>query len=129
MLTMDGRSLIRFVLVGVANTVCGLGIIYAAKYFGHVDDVPANVLGYAVGVVLSFTLNKRWTFRHRGPAAQAFARFVIVMGTAYVLNLLTVLAALKLGVNGYVAQAIGVVPYTAFGYLASRNIAFRTTRA
>jgi putative flippase GtrA len=125
MVKIDG-SVIRFAVVGIANTICGLGIIYAAKYFGNVADVPANVLGYAIGTLLSFTLNKRWTFRHRGPSAPAFVRFVLVMGTAYLLNLVTVLAALKLGINAYVAQAIGVVPYATFGYLASRHVAFRT---
>jgi len=129
MLTICDGSVVRFAVVGLSNTLCGLAIIYAAKYVAGMDDVPANILGYAIGTLLSFTLNKRWTFRYRGPNARAFVRFVLVMMTAYLLNLLTVLGALKLGVDGYVAQALGVIPYAAFGYFASRHLAFRTTHA
>jgi putative flippase GtrA len=126
MLTIGDGSLIRFAVVGLSNTLYGLAVIYAAKYVGGLDDIPANVLGYATGTLLSFTLNKRWTFRYRGPDRGAFVRFVLVTTTAYLLNLLTVLGALRLGINAYVAQAIGVVPYATFGYLASRHFAFRT---
>ena len=48
----------------------------------------------------------------------------------YLLNLATVLAAIRsLGVNSYLAHAIGVVPYTVFFFLGSRHFAFRSETA
>ena len=87
---------------------------------------PCELRGYALGLCLSFALNKRWTFRHRGSAVPAFARFILVIALAYALNLVTVICAIDvLHVNSYAAQAVGIFPYTAFTYLASRHFAFR----
>jgi putative flippase GtrA len=127
-LTAWRSTFAKYVVVGLANTLCGLLIIYAMKFFAGASDVQANVVGYAAGLVISFLLNRSWTFQYGGSNARAFFRFAVVMMVAYALNLVTVLAAIKLGVNGYVAQAMGIVPYTAFGYLASKYIAFRTRR-
>ena len=119
-------KLARFAAVGVANTLFGLACIYGCKYFLRMDDVAANAAGYAAAVALAFMLNRNWTFRHQGPAAPAFLRYLAVLATAYAANLLAVLIARDaLGWNGYVAQIAGVAPYAAIGYLGSRWFAFR----
>lgn len=116
---------VKFLLVGVLNTIVGLAVIYASKWTG-VDDAPANALGYAVALCVSFALNKSWTFSYGGPAAPAFAKFLLVIAVAYLLNLATVLGAIRvLHIDGYIAQALGIVPYTVFTFVASRHFAFR----
>ncbi len=118
-------SAIRFLLVGVANTAAGLLVIYGGKYFLRLPDVAANLLGYAVGIGLSFSLNKRWSFEHRGPVLPALARFLVVIGAAYAANLVVVLGSIHaLRVDSYAAHALGVVPYMLVGYLGSRYFAF-----
>lgn len=119
-------SAVRYLLVGVANTIVGLGVIYAVMYFLRFSDATANALGYCVGVGVSFFLNRTWTFRHTGSIAPALARFVGVLLVAYLANLVMVLVLINvIGINRYVAQALGVLPYTAIGYLGSRFVAFR----
>jgi putative flippase GtrA len=116
----------RFLAVGVFNTVVGLAAIYLCKGLLGTGDVVSNVVGYAVGLANSFAWNRRWTFGHSGAVLPAAARFVIVFLIAYLLNLATVMAAIHMyAVNSYVAQAIGIAPYTAFFYLGSRWFAFR----
>lgn len=118
-------SLIKFLVVGLANTLSGLSVIYLAKWLLEFGDVSANVVGYTVGISLSFALNKRWTFRHEGAYLTSLIRFLIVIGVAYLANLATVLTAIEvLRMNSYLAQALGIVPYTALTYLGSRYFAF-----
>ncbi len=120
------REVGRFLSVGVANTVVGLLVIYAAKWFLLLGDVAANALGYSVGLLLSFALNSRWTFAYNGPYLPALVKFGCVTLAAYGMNLATVLGAiLYFDLNGYVAQALGVVPYTLTSYLASKYVVFR----
>lgn len=115
----------RFLVVGVANTLAGLLTIFAAKYILGMGDILANMTGYAVGISLSFTLNARWTFRYSGKFLPAFTKFAIVLMLAYCLNLLTVMTAIRVfTINSYIAQALGIVPYTLFTYLASRLVVF-----
>lgn len=116
----------RFVVVGVVNTAVGLGIIYGCKYFLDMNNVLANILGYAVGVTVSFVLNSSWTFEYRGPKLVAAARFLVVFLISYLVNLATVMGLIHLaGVNSYVAQAAGMPVYTVCFYLLSRFYAFR----
>ena len=125
---MIDSSVLRYLLIGVANTFTGLSAIYLAKWLLGMGDVSANMLGYGVGLLLSFTLNKRWTFRHVGPVVPAMARFFIVIGVAYFANLLVVMYSISmLQLNSYLAQALGVIPYTVIGYLGSRFYAFPGT--
>lgn len=120
---------LRFGLAGIANTLVGLVVIYLAKFVFAVGDVPANLLGYGVGLTFSFILNRNWTFQYRDPVRPALARFLAVQGVAYCLNLATVLALLQTGLNGYFAQAGGVPVYVVAGYLGCRHWAFRNAAA
>jgi len=88
--------------------------------------VTANVTGYGVGLVLSFLLNRTWTFGHRGDRSSAMGRFLLVFAVAYVLNLAVVLLLVRsLQLNSYLSQILGVVPYTVFSYFATRHIVSR----
>jgi putative flippase GtrA len=121
------RDLIRYLCVGVINTLVGLSTIYFCMYVLRFADVPANAVGYAAGVICSFVLNRRWTFSSDGPVIAQFFKFLVVLGVAYAGNLGTVVSLTHLGLDRYLAQAAGVVPYTAIGYLGSRMFAFRRT--
>jgi putative flippase GtrA len=123
-------DLIRYLTVGVANTIVGLSTIYLCIFALHADDVIANLVGYAVGITCSFLLNRRWTFSSTDAIAPQLARFLLVLTVAYLVNLGTVLALTKfLDMNRFLAQAVGTLPYTTVGYLGSRFFAFRSRAA
>ena len=116
---------LKFLAVGIVNTLFGLLVIYSCKWLFGLGDTVSNVSGYMAGLAVSFLLNRSWTFQHFGPMLPAFARFMIVFGIAYSANLATVLFSIhQFGVNPYLAHAIGIAPYTILFYLGSRNFAF-----
>jgi putative flippase GtrA len=116
---------VRFGLVGIANTLTGLSIIYGLKWLFGVHDILANFLGYAIGLCVSYVLNARWTFSFRGPFLVALPRFGLVIVAAYLANLATVTASLYwLRLDSYVAQAAGVAPYAIVTYCGSKWFAF-----
>ncbi|HSV50774.1 MAG TPA: GtrA family protein [Burkholderiaceae bacterium] len=118
--------LARFLAVGLANTVFGLSAIFACKGLLGLGDVESNLIGYGVGILLGFAVNKRWTFGHTGAAASAFVRYLLVLAVAYAANLATTLFAIDvLRLDSYLAQALGVIPYALTGYIGSRWFAFR----
>jgi putative flippase GtrA len=121
-----GSSLLRFAITGVLNTIVGLGTIYALKWFGGVDDTPANAVGYVVGVLFSLVVHSRWTFQSRESLISIAPRFLTVILIAYFTNLGCVhLLIQSMQVNSYLAQALGTIPYTVITYLASRWWVFR----
>jgi putative flippase GtrA len=122
-------SLVKFLVVGLLNTVVGLTVIFLAKWIVAMGDVPANLLGYVVGLVVSFAGNRGWTFRHTGAALPAAAKFAVVIALAYGLNLATVLYAIDvLHLDTYLSQAAGIIPYTLFTFVGLRYYAFRERR-
>lgn len=117
-------TLLRFLFVGLANTAVALGVIFFAKIWLGLSDALANVLGYACGLTLSFLLNRRWTFRHSGALGRSVPTFLLVQAVAYFLNLYCVLMLIDWGVNSFLAQALGIPPYTIMSYLGSRYLVF-----
>lgn len=120
------REFRKYLSVGVVNMLVGLSVIYLAKWLLKLDDVAANALGYSVGLCVSFVLNRQWTFAFDGPTWPAAAKFLLVALLAYGVNLMTVVMAIEvLHINGYLAQALGIPPYTLTSYLASKYFVFR----
>ena len=123
------RQFARFCLVGLVNTGVGVGTIFAAKAIAAWNDLAANILGYALGLTVSFVLNRGWTFSDHGDIRQAASRFLLAFAVAYPLNLLTVFGLRDLAqVDSYLAQAAGVVPYTLCFFLISRHFVFLSPR-
>lgn len=122
---MISRTVLRFAAVGVANTCVGMATILVFKYLLGWSDVYANMVGYAVGLCVSFSINGRWTFAFEGDRYRAFARFLIVVGVAYAANLAAVLALRNVeGWHWDWAHLGGMVVYTIVNFFGSRGFVF-----
>ncbi|GGY91463.1 GtrA family protein [Novosphingobium colocasiae] len=120
-------QLVRFGLVGLANTATSACVIFAAIRLGS-GDYAANALGYAVGLCLSFALNRGWTFGVRGAVRLSeIVRFGAVVGLSYLVNL-TVLSIMR--DHGFresvIGQGAAMVAYSVCFYILSRRFVFRT---
>ncbi|MDJ0896179.1 MAG: GtrA family protein, partial [Alphaproteobacteria bacterium] len=117
-LQLDRWQFARFGIIGVLNTVVGYSVIVAALAVG-LGDVPANAMGYAVGLSLSYTLNRRWTFRWQGAdTTGSLARFLLVFGLAYGANLIVILGFRSLGVfENPLTHLVGMCVYSVVFYL------------
>lgn len=122
---MSLRRISRFVTAGAMNTAVGLGLIYAGMALG-LSDVVANLVGYALGITLSFCVNRRWTFDHHGSLGPAAVRFTAAVMAAYLTNLAALfLTRDALELSPWLAQAAGVGPYAIVLYLLSHFWVFR----
>jgi len=121
-------QLLRFLLVGLVNTAVGLSSIWALIGLAGWTDLPANATGYAVGLVCSFVLNRRWTFAYKGAWWPALWRFIVVFFIAYAANLLIFFTLRDgLGMDRYLAHAVATVPYTLVFFAGSSLFAFRAS--
>lgn len=121
-------TLVRYAAVGVLNTAVGYGVIFGAMLFG-IGHVAANMIGYGCGFILSFSLNRRWTFRSNAELGRSFPRFALVTAAAYCSNLAAVRIAIEgMGINPYFGQLTGFGPYFLVGYVGSKYFAFKPGR-
>ncbi|MBM2712827.1 GtrA family protein [Mesorhizobium caraganae] len=120
-----GPSL-RYVFVGCVNTFVGLSVIFFCLGWVAMPSIAANASGYAVGLFVSFLLNRRFTFRSKVPIASGVGRFLIVMLLAYCVNVLVVLAATAwLGLGDYLAQIPAIASYLIVGFLGNSLFVFK----
>ena len=121
------KELLRYAAVGVINTGLGYSVIFACMYGAGLGPVVSNVTGYAVGLAVSYVLNRNFTFRSQGAKRAEMMRFVAIFALAYLANL-GVLVALVHGASVHegVAQVVSGVVYFGLSYLLNRYYVFRS---
>jgi putative flippase GtrA len=119
---------LRFALVGIANTLLGLGTVYACLFLLGWSDVVANVTGYTLGLIQSFALNRNWTFRSQVRILPGLMRFLAVFAVSYGCNLALVLTLLRLGIAPVYAHAAGMPLYTLIFFVLSRSLVFHPAK-
>ncbi|TDG17428.1 GtrA family protein [Paraburkholderia silviterrae] len=112
-----------YACAGLANTATTAVVIIGLMHI-ELGTVPSNFAGYAVGLLLSFVLNSRYTFRANASGAM-LVRFLAAAGIAYVANLIVVLATLYLTGAPRISQIAGMPVYTIVGYLVNKNWAMK----
>ena len=116
----------RYLVVGLLNTSITLSIIYSVKWFLDFGDVTSNLIGYIVGLIFSFFLNNKWTFRSNKYSHFIYIKFALIFILAYFSNLLVVIICIDfIGLDSYFSHALGVPAYTVVGYLGNRYYVFK----
>ncbi|GGK31093.1 hypothetical protein GCM10010124_24920 [Pilimelia terevasa] len=127
-----GPEAARFLIVGLLNTVVNFAVFNALIFtvFGN-GQLKANVAATAVATVMSYLMNRHWTYQHR-PRSQKrreFTLFVffnlaglaiellVLFGVKYGLGLTAILA-----INA--AKVLGLVLGTVFRFWAYRTFVF-----
>jgi putative flippase GtrA len=118
----------RFLLVGFANTALGYAVIFGCMYLGGLTAELSNAVGYLVGLVVSYFLNRHFTFRSARRRSTEFVRFVIVFLTAYTTNLLVLIVLVRgLEIHAALSQVVAGAAYIGTAYLLNKRYVFHST--
>ena len=127
-----GRSLVeqawRYAATGVANTAFGLSVIVALHIWGQIGVTVANATGYLFGLLLSYVLNRNWTFAHGGSARKTLPRYLALVLGAFGVNLLMINCLQAAEVAYLPAQLAGTSVYSLLVFLGARSVVFRPPR-
>jgi putative flippase GtrA len=114
----------KYSLSGLINTVVGYAVIFACMAAG-VGATTSNIVGYAVGFVISFLQTRYWVFRSAGRMLHDAARFAPAFLVAFAANFLTLQALLAFDFNPYVAQFVAGGVFIAAGFTLNHLFVFR----
>ena len=126
------KVLIKFIRVGIAYTVVGAGlmfVLYNIAGFGYWVSSAAN---YVVGSVLSFFLNKHFTFSVRRWSVFMIVTFILTIAFSYLIaygiskpamNYLLRNSLQKIREN--IALFTGMCLFTGINYLGQRFVVFK----
>nr|WP_314464610.1 GtrA family protein [uncultured Novosphingobium sp.] len=129
-LAREAATLARFVLVGLANTAIGYGLILGWLRAG-LGDYAANLAGFAMGLPISYALHRHLTFRARHRASTAEA---LRYGAAFLVSYAANLGVIALGrAAGFersaLVQGLAICTYAGVLFVLTRITVFRAQPA
>ncbi len=112
-------------IVGGFNTILCWTIMFGLMWFGVMPEI-ANFVSYVIGILNSYILNKKFTFKSTNSHKQDFLRFGVAMGIAFLVNLIVLIISHRyFGIDKYISQIIAAIFYTITGYIISKFWAFK----
>ncbi|MCI6615880.1 MAG: GtrA family protein [Ruminococcus sp.] len=130
----------KFVMVGILNTIVGMGLQFLFfNLFGWGEWI-SSIVGYILGSILSYFLNKYFTFKNKEKGWKPIAKFALNIAVCYglaygiaipltkwicVANSLTMFGWTVDKFAGNVSMLIGSCLFVAFNYIGQRFFAFK----
>ncbi len=122
----------RFLIVGVINTVVGMGTMFLLYNFAGCSYWVASAANYIVGGIVSFFLNKFFTFKNKERSWSQVFKFVLTVAVCYGISYgiakpiaLWALSSQSLVVQENIAMCIGMCIYVVLNYLIQKEFVFK----
>lgn len=123
------KQFFRFLTVGVINTVLGYCVIFACMYLAKMSPEVSNVAGYAVGLIASYVLNRKYTFNSKQNRRNEIIRFLAVFVVAYASNYVVLILLIhRLGVHEGVSQILAGLIYVITSYVMNKHYVFNISK-
>ena len=126
------NTVLRFILVGVINTLVGTAIMFGLYNLAHCSYWVSSASNYILTSILSFFLNKFFTFQNKEKSVGQVVRFAVNIAVCYLLAYgiakplcLSLLSGAAASLRDNVSMFVGMCLFTAFNYCGQRFFAFR----
>ena len=123
---------IKFLIVGVINTLFGTAVMFGLYNLAGCSYWISSAANYFFGSVLSFFLNKTFTFQNKDSLKNTVPRFVLNILVCYLLAYglakpltLYLLQGFSVTIQENVAMFVGMCLFTVFNYVGQRYFAFK----
>lgn len=124
---MTGKIL-RFLLVGLVNTLIGLGVTLLLYHGFRTGYWFATALGNGCGIVVSYLLNRRFTFSAKTSLKNDWLRFLLVVLLSYLIAYrlsLYVIDFFLPSFGGTGAILVGMILYTVLNFIGQNYWVFK----
>ena len=99
-------------------------------YLVKMPPESSNGVGYAVGLVASYALHRKYTFNSKQSRSLEMVRFLAVFIVAYASNLaVLVILIRKLGIHEGISQILAGFVYVVASYIMNKYYVFKISKA
>jgi putative flippase GtrA len=130
--TIFDRRFLKFIFVGVINTLVGAAIMFVFYNIAGFDYWLSSAANYVLTSVLSFFLNKYFTFGVKHWSWKMVAAFALTIVVSYLLAygiakpvMHVLLKTHNRQIRDNAALLLGMCVFTGLNYIGQRFIAFR----
>lgn len=134
-LSLFDAKLLRFLIVGVINTLVGTAIMFGLYNLAGCSYWISSAANYILTSILSFFLNKFFTFKNKEQSAAQVLRFVVNIAVCYLVAYgiakplcLHLMANASASARDNVSMFVGMVLFTGLNYIGQRLFAFRESK-
>lgn len=129
---MIDKTFSKFIIVGIINTAVGTSIMYILYNVAHTSYWFSSFMNYFIGSIVSFFLNKYFTFNNKSRSAKQIILFTINILFCYLvaygiakklINFL--LFDYSITIRENIAMFAGMVLFTLLNYFIQRYIVFK----
>ena len=131
MAVIDGKT-IKFLIVGVVNTLFGAAIMCGLYNLAGCSYWLSSAANYFFGSILSFFLNKSFTFGNKDSLRNTVPKFVLNILICYLLAyglakpaVSYLLEGSPVAIQENLAMFVGMCLFTGFNYIGQRYFAFK----
>lgn len=126
------KTFLKFIIVGIINTIVGAGIMFALYNMFHCSYWFSSIMNYVVGSVVSFFLNKYFTFKSKSFSFKEVIYFILNIAVCFFIAYglakpfaMYLLSGYSVTVQENTAMFIGMIIFTCLNYLSQRFIVFK----
>ena len=121
---MANKQFIRFLIIGVVNTIFGYSI-YALFIFAGLHYTLAALLSTILGVLFNFKTTGVFVFKNKRNIL--IFKFIGVYSFLYLINIAFLKVFNMLQMNMYLAGAILIVPSAILSFILNKKLVFKET--
>ena len=128
------RTFLKFIAVGVVNTIFGYAIMFTFYNLLHLSYWVSSACNYIFGSILSYFLNKHFTFQDKSRSWKTVLRFAVNIACCYLIAYGAARPAVRWILRGCsqklidnAAMLTGSVVFVALNYLSQRFLTFKKT--
>lgn len=122
----------KFLLVGVLNTIVGAGVMFLLYNVFDVSYWISSACNYVVGGIVSYFLNKYFTFKNNTKSVKQVVLFIVNLAVCYFIAyflakkaIYFVLESQSEKIRDNISMLVGIGLYTILNYIGQRVIVFR----
>ena len=97
----------KFILVGILNTVVGMGLQFLFFNLCGWNEWVSSLIGYILGSILSYFLNKYFTFKNKDKGWKPIVKFALNIAICY---------GLAYGIASLISMLCTANSWTMFGW-------------
>ena len=125
-------TMLKFILVGIVNTAVGMGVMFLFYNLFHFNYWISSASNYIVGSIVSYFLNKYFTFQNKSKDAKVIVKFIINITVCYLVAygvakpvVVYLFISFSQSVQDNAAMLAGSIFFVGLNYIGQRFWAFK----
>ncbi len=126
------KTFLKFILVGAVNTLVGTAVMFLCYNALHCSYWFSSAMNYVIGSIVSYFLNKYFTFQFKERSWKIVAKFIVNIAICYLIAygvakplVAHLLAGQTVTIQENGAMLVGMGLFVLLNYIGQRFFAFK----